>query len=187
MRRDLGSHRISAISVRMPDSRPLFVLNTGMPPDRERWTLCHEAAHLIMHEVPSPDAEREADQFAAELLLPAPEIRPQLHRIDLARAAALKRYWKVSMASLIRRAHDLEVIPANRYKSLCAQMAQRGFNRIEPIDLPREDPSLMDRIVRIHLNDHGYARDQLADILGYNESEFSIECLPASGHLRVIR
>jgi Zn-dependent peptidase ImmA (M78 family) len=50
--------------------------------------------------------ENEADRFAAEFLMPAKEIGPQLARMSLRRAAQLKPNWKVSMASLIYRAQS---------------------------------------------------------------------------------
>jgi Zn-dependent peptidase ImmA (M78 family) len=90
-----------------------------------------------MHDDPRrPDeAEREADAFASEFLMPAAEIRPQLNRLDLARAALLKRYWKVAMSAIIRRARDLGRIDDRRYQSLNVQISQRWWRKIEPVEL----------------------------------------------------
>lgn len=191
MRRDFGSSKISAISMCPPGEPPLLVLNENMPADRERFTLCHELGHWVMHSEPALDTkqtEREADQFASELLMPASEIRHQLHGIDLAKAAALKRYWKTSMAALIRRAYDLEVVSDTRYRSLCSQMAQRGFNRNEPMPFPREEPTVADSMIRVHLREHGYSRQELADIVGLYEDEFTNEfAAPSAGGLRLIQ
>jgi Zn-dependent peptidase ImmA (M78 family) len=150
----------------VPGEHPLFVLNQGMPADRERFTLAHELGHLVMHQAPVLDAEREADRFAAEFLMPANEIRSHLAQIDLPKAATLKRYWKTAMSALIRRARDLGVIAENRYRSLCAQMAQRGFNRAEPVELPQEFPTLVDAVVGIHLTHHKYSIRELAAAVG---------------------
>ncbi|WP_259275830.1 XRE family transcriptional regulator [Micromonospora chalcea] len=188
IRRDLGTPRITAISIRPPDTRPLFLLNTGLPPDRERFTLAHELGHLVMHEIPRPEAEAEADRFAAEFLMPAAEIRSQLTRIDLAKAALLKQHWKTAMSALIRRAHDLDVITDARYRSLLSQMAQRGFNRVEPVELPREEPSIVSTILQIHVGTHGYTSEELARLVGLNANEFHNE-FPIQGgsRLRLVR
>lgn len=188
VRRDLGSQRIAAISMRVPDERPLFVLNEGMPPDRERFTLGHETGHMVLHEYPGPNAEKEADQFASEFLMPANEIRPYLADIDLARAAALKQHWRTSMSSLIRRARDLERITDSRYRSLCVQMSTRGFTRNEPVELFQEKPTVVDAIIRIHFNDHGYSTSDLATAVALEPEEFTTEyAAKSNGPLRVIK
>jgi Zn-dependent peptidase ImmA (M78 family) len=128
-----------------------------------------------MHEMPRPTAEMEANRFAAEFLMPALEIRPQLARIDLAKAALLKRHWKTAMSALIRRARDLAVISDVRYRSLLSQMAQRGFNRVEPVELPREEPSIVDTIIEVHVRAHGYTYDDLGKLVCLKLEEFCDE------------
>jgi Zn-dependent peptidase ImmA (M78 family) len=189
LRRDLGSPRITALSINPPGARPTFLLNGGLSGDRERFTLTHEVGHLIMHEVPREEAEREADRFAAEFLMPAAEIRSSLANIDLAKAAALKRYWKTSMSSLIRRARDLDVISERRYTSLMVQMSQRGYGRNEPVEIPLEQPTVVDTMVRIHIDQHGYSDAQLAKVVGLKQQEFLMEFTPppaGRGGLRLV-
>lgn len=175
VRADLYSPRISAISISVPGSPPLFVLNEGMSADRERFTLAHEAAHVTMHDMPvkPADAEREADAFAAEMLMPASEIRHELHSLTMARAAQLKLKWKTAMSAIIRRARDLNQIDEPRYKSLNVQISQRGWRKIEPVELEREEPSLIAQIVAIHHDQHGYSTKELAHMTGLYESEYA--------------
>src|SRR5579859_5469055 len=92
--RDFETHRINAISVWNPDHGPLFVLDKNLSPERQRFVLGHELGHMIMHEgePPRDGAEREADQFAEELLMPAAEISGDLFGIDVRKAMALKPY-----------------------------------------------------------------------------------------------
>ena len=59
--------RKTELSHLLPESRNFFV-NTEIPGDRLRWTLAHEIGHVVMHLMPSPDQEKEADRFAAERL-----------------------------------------------------------------------------------------------------------------------
>ena len=174
LRVDLYSHRISAISAFVPGSLPLFILNEGMSSDRERWSLAHELGHLVMHDLPvkPEDAEREADAFASEFLMPAHEIRPQLAQMDLARAAQLKRHWKTSMASIIRRARDLGRIDDRRYQSLNVQISQRGWRKLEPVELPHEEPNLLPSVIRLHHEQHGYEVRDLAGLTGLFEEEY---------------
>ena len=91
------------------------------PTDRARFTLAHELAHLIMHRIPTPDSEGEADRFASEFLMPARDIAADLNGFSLQKAAVLKPYWRVSMAALIQHAEDLSKITEWQHKNLNIQ------------------------------------------------------------------
>ena len=188
VRVDLESPRISAISTMTGDAPPILMLNHGMPADRERFTLAHELGHLVMHSTPiaTIEAEAEADAFASEFLMPASEIRPQLRGIDLARAAQLKRAWRVSIGSLVRRARDLGVIDDSRYTSLNVQLSRKGWRKEEPVAVPRDEPTVLQALLNVHLNDHGYDRGELAESVGLFRPEFEItHSLPAEDGKRL--
>jgi len=175
VRTDLYSPRISAISISAPGSPPLFVLNEGMSADRERFTLAHETGHITMHDMPEKpeDAEREADAFGAEFLMPASEIRPELRNIDMAKAAQLKLRWKAAMSAIIRRARDLGQIDEARYTSLNVQISQRGWRKIEPVELEREEPSLISQVIAVHHEQHAYSTKELALLTGLFQNEYA--------------
>src|SRR5437588_10942690 len=117
-----------------------------MPPDPERYSLAHELGHLVGHSAPHPTMEEEANRFASEFLMPAADIRASLHDITIPRLAALKRYWKVSMAALLRRAYELGTINERRYRFMNIQLSKAGYKMREPIetDPPTEQTSLME-------------------------------------------
>lgn len=167
-RQDFETHRINAISVWHPGSFPLFVLNESLTPERQRFVLAHELGHMVMHEgePPRETAEREADLFAEELLMPAAEVRSQLEAIDLRKAAALKPYWKVPMQSLVLRAEHLGNISPGRCRSLHAYMNKLGYLPIEPYPLEREEPSVIADMLSVHFDENDFSADELAAALG---------------------
>ncbi len=57
---------------------PLFFINVTIPADRVRFSLAHEIGHIVVHQLPTDDMEREADRFAAEFLMPESAVRPDL-------------------------------------------------------------------------------------------------------------
>lgn len=69
-------------------------LNPDLYPPRMNWRFCHELAHIILghtdSECISRQDEIEADQKAAELMLPAHLVRPLVRREDL---SALKEMF----------------------------------------------------------------------------------------------
>src|ERR1700730_1023199 len=70
LRRSFGTSKIDAMSKWAPGEPPLFFINSEIPADRCRYTLAHEIGHIVMHQVPTPDMEGEADRFAEEFLMP---------------------------------------------------------------------------------------------------------------------
>src|SRR5437588_8946588 len=111
---DFETPRIDAISRWIPGLPPLFFVNRDIPKDRYRFSLTHELGHVVMHALPNADIEKQANQFAAEFLLPERDIRADLSNLDLAKLAILKRYWKVSMAAILHRAEEIGAITANQ-------------------------------------------------------------------------
>jgi Zn-dependent peptidase ImmA (M78 family) len=176
VRSNLESPKIAAISLDNVGTYPaLIILNQGLPADRERFSLAHELGHLVMHTslVTSDEAEREADAFAAEFLLPAAEIRTDLKGLTLQKAAQLKLVWRVAMSAIIRRARDLGVIDEARYRSLMVSMSQKGWRKSEPVEIEHDHPTVMASLIQVHVAEHGYTVDELAHVVALNKVEFA--------------
>lgn len=164
--RSLGSHAQDAVSSWPQDGvhPAVMLMNAGQSPDRERFTLAHELAHLLLHRVPGEDQEDEANKFAAAFLVPADDIEPQLRGLttaDLRRLLDLKAQWKVSIGMLIQRAKDLDCISDRQFKEFRMKLTRLGWNVNEPVDLPTETPTLLARAVSIQLS-RGRSVDDLA-------------------------
>lgn len=177
---DFGTREVDAISRWLAPLSPVMFVNTESPTDRVRHSLAHELGHLVMHDLPTPDMENEADAFAAEFLMPERDIRHELQRIDLARLAILKRYWRVSMASLLFRAKTLGTISANQARYLWTQMSQAGYRLHEPVELDpqSEVPQLLYELVEVHMHDLGYDEKDLRQVLKLEPDEFQATYLP---------
>ncbi|WP_079405431.1 XRE family transcriptional regulator [Streptomyces sp. 3211] len=172
VQREFSSAKINAISVWPPGENPFFVLNTLLPPCNLRFSLAHELGHLVMHDVPEPEQEAEADRFAAEFLMPAADIKSQLRGMDLTLAARLKPLWRTSMGALMRRARDLGVITDRQHTSLRVQLSQKGWTKDEPVQISQENPQLIPEIIDVHHSEHGYTASDLADMVGLYTREW---------------
>ena len=169
---DMGTRDLSGFSVWKHGMPPLLLVNADDLADRQRHTLAHELGHILMHHrglvVETVDVERQADEFASEFLMPAEDIRPQLMgRIDLAKLAALKPVWRVSMASLLQRAGTLGLINA-RYKAyLWTLLGKSGYRTREPaeLDFPAERPHLIRDLFEHYTKHLGYSADELGKML----------------------
>ena len=130
----------------MDGERPFVALSGDCPGDRTRFSVAHELGHLVMHkglDGRNQDLEGEANQFAAEFLLPEDAMRQILNqRLTLANVARLKSRWKVSIQMIVRRARDLGIITERRYRYLFMEIGKKGWRTSEPVDIPVEHPRL---------------------------------------------
>lgn len=118
---------------------------------RQRFDVAHELGHLIMHVDAEPGgkiAEDQANRFAAELLLPAEQIRGSLPatttRKGWERLAQLKEHWGVSIQALLFRARALGVMTDVTYRNAMMRISSWGWRRAEPGNVVAlEMPSLL--------------------------------------------
>lgn len=171
-----GMTRVDGISqwpLDNPKMPPVFFVHEDIPGDRGRLTLCHEIGHIVMHHLPTEaDPEEEANHFAAEFLMPAAEIGPELHSLTLPKAAALKSSWKVSMQALIVRAFQLGKISENQYQYLFRQLSAKGYRKCEPAPIPPEEPDMFTDLLDCHRKSIGWSHQKLSDFLGELEHNF---------------
>ena len=193
---------IDAVSQRIDGMPVLFFINMNAPADRTRYTLCHELGHMVLHTTTVLDDEEmevEADRFAGAFLVPANELRSQLHCFDLRQVVNLKRHWKVSMAAITMRAFHLGIITPYQRKVFFIQMGKLGYRNSEPYEPPKEYPKRLGRIFSYFCSVLGYTKAELASSLFISESEIdrmyalgdrdthSAPRSSSASHLRIVR
>lgn len=124
--------------------------------DRYRLSVAHELGHLVMHKAflrkSNKEVEDEAWGFAAELLMPESAMRGELvPPLTISSFARLKPRWGVSIAALIRRAYDLNVLSKRQYHYLTQQLATLGYRTREPknLDVAVEKPRLLRKMAEL--------------------------------------
>lgn len=139
-----------------PESkRPVIALCGQKPGDRLRWNVSHERGHLALHgNVKQLRAQEhhEADQFAAEFLLPEIAMRRELvPPITLSSLAPLKVRWGVSIQALIMRASNLNIINQWQKQRLFEQIGAKGWRTREPanLDITGEKPRALRKMAEI--------------------------------------
>lgn len=135
---------------------------------RRQFSCAHELGHIILHEkfedlndISREDfrkREDEANAFASAFLLPKEAFFADLqyHANKLNRYIELKRKWRVSIAAMVVRAHDLNIISDYQYQYLMRQISRNGWRQVEPLDeyLPMRHPKALKQAVNlVILND----------------------------------
>jgi len=190
---DFETDKLDGLSFFTEKSQPIIFVNRMLPGDRLRFTIAHELGHLLMH-IGQPieferDIENEAFDFASEFLVPIDEFSSEFQNVDLKFLANQKRYWMVSMASLVMKCKDNKLITENQSKYLFAQLSSLGYRKMEPPELAveRELPTLIKSIISIFQKELGYTMEQLADTTSLSRKDFEREFNMEPHGLRVIR
>ena len=178
---DFGTNSMDATSIRLNELPPIVFINASMSRDRWRWTLVHELAHLLIHQIPTEEMEDQADSFAAEFLLPELELKPQFARIGKIRLqdlANLKPFWKVSMQALLMRASNLNQITKSESQYLWMQIGKLNYRTSEPYPLAKEETKTYPAMVKFFENELQYSKEEMATFL--NVTPQLVESLHAS-------
>jgi Zn-dependent peptidase ImmA (M78 family)/plasmid maintenance system antidote protein VapI len=184
---EFGTRFISGFSVYNSEKYPLIFIDKDLPTDRFRFTLAHELAHILMHNTRTENAESEAYEFAAEFLMPQYDIKDDLYGINLKKLADLKQYWKVSMAAIAKKAKNNNNIDPEQYKYICMQISKAGYRLKEPVELPKENPKLLDEIINIYFKELGYSIDDLSRLLFLNSEEFRLKFLSHYNRFQIFK
>lgn len=153
------SHSLDAFSTWAEDRPLVFLMTNKSSASRRRFDVAHELAHLILHRDLPPGTnglEKEADSFASSFLLPqqpfAAECPRQLSWSELIR---LKQRWKVSLAAMVYRAHELGIYSKTTYRRGFSQLNMRGWRTDEPYEPELETPSVFKQATHA-LESHGF-------------------------------
>jgi Zn-dependent peptidase ImmA (M78 family) len=142
--------------------------------ERGRFDAAHELGHLVLHRHAAPqgrEAEHEADAFASAFLMPRGAVVAATPTyVDVDRLVRLKTNWNVSVAALAHRLHDVGLVSEWIYRSMCIEIAQRGYRTNEPNGIERETSQLLDKVFR-SLRDEDITRAALARMLHIPQAE----------------
>lgn len=77
------------------------------------------------------------------------------------------------MKAIIKYASSMGAISQDHAVRLYKQHSARGYNRVEPYDVPAEFPTLMGVAANVYLKDYGYSLKQLSrNVALMTEDEF---------------
>lgn len=138
-------HAIDAFSIWHREV-PFVFLNNRKTAERSIFDAAHELGHLVLHRHGTRqgrEAEAQADEFAAAFLLPEAAIRSVAPRLpSISALAAMKKTWKVSVAALGYRLHELGLVSDWHYKRFNIELSRRGRSN-EPAPLARQTSAVI--------------------------------------------
>lgn len=158
---------------------PVIAVSSCWPGDRQRFTLAHELAHVLLagRVADALDEEKACDRFAGAFLAPQAavthELGEQRHRLEPRELYRLKHEYGLSMRGWAIRALQCGVIPHSHFQSLMKLFSARGWNRNEPGDpLATEAPLLFEQLVYRALAELLISEAKAAELLGIPRMQF---------------
>lgn len=174
------------------ESAPYFVLGCDKASAvRSRYDAAHELGHVIMHRRLARSAlnnpptfkliEAQADRFAGAFLLPSSSFPEDFYLPSLDGLRPLKAKWRVSIASMIKRAAHLNLISEDQERKLWINLSRRKWRSKEPLDdvLEPEEPRFVRRSVELLITKGIVAPNELP--LGLALADHDIEELTGLG------
>lgn len=189
------ARKIGAFSYVTESGQTFMVTDVNATAVRNRFSLAHELAHLVLHRTLSEDfmedkelfdlVEKQADYFAGAFLMPSETFAREFYSPNLGALVNMKKRWKVSIGALTYRAHNLKLISDNQKTYVFRQLARYG-RRKEPLDdvLEPEKPALLRKAITLLETNKIFSKSDLkerlqipgsdlAQFFGLDESEFS--------------
>ena len=182
LRHSLDAESLDALSEWLkPEGFPLIVLNADKSVAvRSRLDLAHELGHMFVHRDAGAALLRHSDmfrlvedqafRFGAALLLPEHSFLEDLYSISLDALVAIKLKWKVSVAMMIERLKDLNIISPEQHRRLRINYSARQWNKEEPYDreIEPEQPMFLARALKLMLDSRVHTIDQFSSNTGFS-------------------
>lgn len=156
---------------------------------RIHFDIAHELGHILLHnwyedlenidKEDFKEMEMQAHAFASAFLLPEKEFLEDVRAFatNLSYYVELKKRWKVSIAAMIRRAKDLEIITSDDYSRLMRNMQKQGIRKEEPLDteLTTAEPSVIKQAINILLDKKVFTPNEFLEELS---TEYGLTLYP---------
>lgn len=179
------------------DNRPyVFLANDKSNGIRSRFNAAHELGHVVLHQNVSveeqkeyhKEIERQADLFASCFLLPADAFAKEIHRPSIDTFLAIKPRWKVSIAAMIMRSHQLHLLDDHQKTNLFKRLSAKSWRIQEPYDdqVNFERPRLLPRAAHMLIDQGVISKSDLLEELGFSEAICEKLCSLPTGFFRDI-
>lgn len=166
----------------------VIVVNKNHNGERQRFTLAHELAHLVLQlkgEWNEKDAEKAADRFAGAFLVTREMLFKRLGKartaLSLGELLELKAFFRVSVSMLAMRCKQLGIIgPAafNRLWGTMVRMKWVGKAAVEPHPFDAETPTRMERLCLRAVMEEAMSEAKAGELLQISVRELDARLSP---------
>lgn len=157
------------------NNKPFIVISDDMPGDRQRNSLAHELGHILVKHN-GLDNERVANHFAGAFLVPKDSLIADLgdkrNSLSMFELKNLKEKYKVSMASIIYRASQLNIITENEKTRLYKKFSFNGYRTTEPVEILMEKSYKLEQMICEAVTEGYISESKAAEYLNMKTLDF---------------
>src|SRR5690554_6224125 len=132
------------------NGRPYIAVNKDMNPERQRFTIAHELAHIFFSWPPKTDCEKASNAIAGAFLFPRKDAIRELgvKRTEIYRDMELTaKEYGISMLCLAYRARELKIVSEEAYRRFMKRASRMGWQSKEPSRISMEESTLFRQLV----------------------------------------
>lgn len=130
------------LQTRVNETIPVVAYNANKinKPDRIRFTLLHELAHLLLKfgDITERQKETLCHQFAGAMLLPEKTLKAELgehrNKLSIKELGNIKKQYGISMQAIVMRAKDCGIINDHYTKQFFFLIKQMNWKVDEPVE-----------------------------------------------------
>ncbi|MEL7601220.1 MAG: XRE family transcriptional regulator [Proteiniphilum sp.] len=181
------SENFDGLQAFVNDNIPVIAYNVNKTnkPDRIRFTLLHELAHLLLKfgDVTEKQKETLCHQFSGAMLLPKETIMTELgeHRNKLSylELASIKKQYGISMQAIVMRANECGIINDHYTNQFFQLMKQMNWRVDEPVDyIGAEESNRFEQLLFRALIEDQISMSKAASLTNRSLAEFKKEYQP---------
>lgn len=161
------------------NGKPVIVVSSDRPGDRQRFTLAHELGHLVLEGRLGKGLQLEAacHRFAGAFLVPKAMVLKALGErrtwIEPQELSLLKAEYGLSMAAWTYRARDLGILPLIHFRSLWNLFREHGWDKKEPDPQhPQEETRLFKQLIYRAVAEDLIGESKASELLGISVKAF---------------
>ena len=159
-----------------------FIILSSKGYERNRFTLAHELAHLILkyeEKLNDKEIEHYCDYFASCLLMPKVAMKKELEfrnnsitrNVSINEIILIAKEYKVSLNAVIMRLNDLGIIDDYKKRNLFILLSKNGL-KTRQLKLVYEHPSRKEKIIFRLEAEKIISTDEAIKYLGVTTDEF---------------
>jgi Zn-dependent peptidase ImmA (M78 family) len=167
----------------------VIVVNKNHNGERQRFTLAHELAHLVLQlkgNWEEKEGEKAADRFAGAFLVTSEMLFKRLGKVrtalSLGELLDLKAFFRVSVSMLAVRCKQLGIISQAVFNSLWGTMVRMnwvGKTAVEPHPFEAETPTRMERLCLRAVMEEAMSGAKAGELLQISVRELDARLSPA--------
>lgn len=183
---NLHETKIDAVSKWIGDRPFILLTDNSESAVRRRFNIAHELGHILLHvgvesvyalsNTEMHKLEEQANYFASCLLMPDRAFINSVTSTSIEGFIELKKYWKVSIAAMIKKAKDTLLINENQSLYLNKKLSYNHWRKKEPLDdkIKIEVPNLYDQVCQLIVENNVLSKQGLKALINLPDNETKI-------------